>query len=340
MYMADLNILFKTAGGRAKNKDLGLGHIYRCITLAEYMKNHSIYFLVEDYGGAKNVLKDNKISHVYYLRKNSSVQHEVQKTLNLIKEKNIDVLIIDKFKTKNSYVRMIKKFVKTVVISDLQNIDYDADLVVNGFIGFKNSVQKNKYGTTCMLGPKYQILNKKYEKKPSKKSKKFDLLITMGGFDNKRITEIVTKEIIQFLDKLKVKIILGPATTKSKIIRRLESKFKDNLVVVQKTNNMRQEILDAKFGICGGGITSYEFTNMGVPFAIICQYRHQLQTAMQWHKNKIGINLGLPNKQLRKKIRFLINEILNHRFPAKSRKIKVDGLGARRISKLILSYLR
>jgi spore coat polysaccharide biosynthesis predicted glycosyltransferase SpsG len=335
--MTDLNILFKTAGGRAKNKELGLGHIYRCITLAEYMKNHSIYFLVEDYGGVKNVLKDNKIFCVYDLCKNPTVKHELQKTLDLIKEKNIDILIIDRFKTKNSYVRAIKKFVKTVVISDLKNINYDADLVINGFVGFKNSIRKNKYGVTCIVGPKYQILNKKYEKKATQKRKKFDLLITMGGFDNNRITEVISKEIIRFLDNLKVKMILGPATTKSKIIRQLGSKFKDNLVVIQKTNNMRQEILDSKFGICGGGITSYEFTNVGVPFAIICQYPHQLQTAMQWQKNKIGLNLGLPNKHLGKKLRSLFNNILSGNIPTQSKKIKVDGLGARRVSKIILS---
>lgn len=335
--MTDLNILFKTAGGRAKNMELGLGHVYRCVTLAKYMKNHSIYFLVEDYGGVRNVLKDNKISQVYYMKKNPTIKYDLQKTLNFIKEKKIDILIIDRFKTKNSYVGVIKKFVKTIVVSDLKNIDYDADLVVNGFVGFKNSIRRNKFGTICILGPKYQILNKKYERKSIQKRKKFDLLITMGGFDDKRIIETISKEIIPFLDRLKVKIILGPVTIKSKTIRNLESKFKKNLLIVQKTSNMRKEILNSKFGICGGGITSYEFTNVGVPFAVVCQYPHQLQTAVQWKKNKIGLNLGLPNHKLGQKLHSLFNDILSNNIQLQSKKIKVDGLGARRISKIILS---
>jgi len=332
-----LNILFKTAGGRAKNKELGLGHIYRCMTLARHMSRHSIYFLVEDYGGVKSVLRDNKIYKIYDLKRNSGIKYELQKTLDLIREKKIDILIIDRFKTRNNYVKAVKKFVKTIVVSDLTNIDYDADLVVNGFVGFKDSIRKNKYGITCILGPKYQILNEKYEQKPIRKKKRFDLLITMGGFDDKKIIEIISKEIIPFLDRLKVKIILGPATTRSRAIANLESKFKKNLIIVQKTKNMREEILDSKFGICGGGITSYEFTNVGVPFAIICQYPHQLQTAAQWHKNKIGLNLGLPNKQLGNKLESIFDDILAGVTYTRSKKIKVDGFGARRISKIILS---
>ncbi|HJM78915.1 MAG TPA: hypothetical protein QF656_00020, partial [Nitrosopumilus sp.] len=53
------NILIRTAGGRAKEKGLGLGHIYRVINLAEELKNNKIYFSLEDFGGAKEILKKN-----------------------------------------------------------------------------------------------------------------------------------------------------------------------------------------------------------------------------------------------------------------------------------------
>lgn len=45
----------------------------------------------------------------------------------------------------------MRKHVKTVVISDLKKIDYQADLIVNGFIGFKNTIAKTDSGPDVYL---------------------------------------------------------------------------------------------------------------------------------------------------------------------------------------------
>lgn len=330
-----LNILFRTAGGRAKNGELGLGHIYRCINLSQHLKKHSIHFLIEDYGDTKKVLKENQIHNISTMKNDVDLNNDIKKTVDLIKRKKIDVLIIDRFKTKKKYVSLLKKFVKTIVISDLKIVDYDADLLINGFIGFQNKIFTNRYGTKCFVGPKYQILNKGYIHKSSSKKRQYDLLITLGGFDDKRITDIVCQRVIKYLDKIKV--ILGPATIKSKTIKKLESKFKGRLIIHSKTKDMKKEILDCKFGICGGGITSYEFAAMGIPFAIICQYKHQLQTASEWESKRIGLNLGMPNKNLGKKIDQTLQSYVQGNLSVKAKKNIIDGFGARRVAKIIIS---
>ena len=38
------NILFRVSGGRAFNKELGLGHVYRAINLALELKPNNIFF--------------------------------------------------------------------------------------------------------------------------------------------------------------------------------------------------------------------------------------------------------------------------------------------------------
>ena len=85
-------------------------------------------------------------------------------TKKIITEQKIDLIIIDKHDNKTkSYAKLMTKFIKTVVISDVRKIDYHADLLINAFIGFENSITQNPLGTKCLLGPKYQILNKKYD---------------------------------------------------------------------------------------------------------------------------------------------------------------------------------
>ena len=49
-------------------------------------------------------------------------------------------------------------------ITDLKKFQYSADLVVNGFIGFKNKKITLNDGRLVCLGPKYQILNHRFSK--------------------------------------------------------------------------------------------------------------------------------------------------------------------------------
>ena len=53
------------------------------------------------------------------------------------------------------------------------------------------------------------------------------------------------------------------------------------------------EIKQARFGLCSGGLTTYEFNSAKTPYAIICDEKHQLITAKEWEKQEIAVNLGL-----------------------------------------------
>jgi len=336
----NLNILFRISGGRAFNRELGLGHVYRSINLASELKKNKIFFLIEDYGQVKKILKKYSYNNIFLLKKGLSINTDLHKTLKLINRKKIDILIVDKFDSNiKTYVKTMKKKIKTVVIPDVWKIDYDANLVINGFIGYENKIIQNKYGTKCLVGPSYQILNKEYRKK-NFSQKKYDILATFGGFDEHNIAEFLCDSLENFLDQIKVKIILGPATKKSKKISDLELKYSKNLKILPLSINLKKEILSAKFGICAGGITTYEFASMNIPFAIICQYKHQLETAKAWEKRKFGFNLGLPNKNTKKKLKQLIHYLIEHKFSTNKKTAKiVDGKGSKRAGKAILNLI-
>ena len=322
-----LRILFRTAGGRSRQKELGLGHIFRCINLADQLGSSQRYFAIQDYGTVRSVIRSKGYNRIFDLPKSMSVKSDVIYTKKIITENDIDVLIIDQYRIKNEYVQAMRNFVKTVIITDLEKINYDADLIINGFIGFPNKMVRNKYRAKCLLGPKYQILSKKFEDVKNLRKKKYDLLITVGGFDSGKILSSIAKQLTG--SKLKTKIILGPATIKSKEIEFLHRLR--HLDVISKTDHMEKEIANAKFGICSGGITSYEFACMKIPFAIVCQYKHQLKTAKEWNRRKIALNLGLPSKDLESKMRHVFANIDQHITTLNAKSV-VDGKGARRIS--------
>ena len=326
------NILFRFSGGKAKGKELGLGHVYRCLNLAKCLKKHNLFFLIEDFGGVEKIIKHEGFTQIFKLPKNVGYTSDIKKTIEIIDQKNIDKVIVDKYKIKLNYLNKIKNYCKLIVISDLNRIDFPGDLVVNGFIGLREGLRKNRYGVQTLTGVKYQIINEKF-KTIKKSRKKFGLVTSFGGFDEHGISNIVLKEIIKLKPNYKTKIILGPVTKKIKKLSSLEKKF---ITIVKKTNDMQKEISSAKVGLCSGGITSYEFASQNIPFGIICQERHQLITAKEWQKKKIAANLGLINSRTNQSLRKFLEKISSKKIQQHKKRI-CDGKGAERVSKKILS---
>ncbi len=321
--------MFRVSGGRARGRELGMGHIYRCLNLAERFAEHDLYFLMENFGGIEDLRLEKKY-HVITLMQGIDAKSDINQTVAAIRNNSIDMLIIDKHGMPISYYAEIKKHCMTVAIGDLTNIQFPADLVVNGFVGFENSVTKNKYGDRCLLGPKYQILNKRFGKNTTR-NKRHRLLVTLGGFDEYGLSEYVARKLGELGHSFKTKIILGPAST-------TKPAKQDHAIIISKfTNDMQKEIGMTEFGLCSGGLTSYEFASQGIPFAIICQERHQLKTAKEWEKRGLAINLGLVRKNLDAALAKYLACVSLGEVNLRTDRTVCDGLGGYRVAREILS---
>ena len=332
-----MNILFRTAGGSVKNTELGTGHIFRSINLAKKFKNDKIFFAVEDFGGIKKILQGKDFEKISFLKLNPTIEQDLENTLKIIKKNKIDCVVIDKIYTKKTYLKKLQKKIFTVYIADLQNYDYPADLVVNGFIGFKNKITLNRYNSKCLIGPSFQILSDEYQKK-MKVKKNTDLLITFGGYDANNLIEKLCKFLPIWTSILKIKIILGPITKKPNCLNKFEETQK-NLEVIKFSKNFRKEILQSKYGLCSGGLISYEFALSKVPFGIITQYKHQEITAKQWEKNGYGKFLGGNSNEIEVEISKYIHKITKTRVRFNPKNVIVDSYGADRVKDEILELL-
>jgi len=325
-----VRVLFRTSGGIAPDKELGFGHIYRSINLAKKICGNEIFFLIEDYGNVEKLLKKNNFKRIFNLKNDLDVDLDIKETCKIIIKYSIDLVIVDKFKTKIKFLKKINQIAKVVYVSDLNKIEYPVDLVINGFVGFENKIQFNKYDSKCLLGSKYQILNEGFTKKKLQK-KKYDLLVTFGGFDEKNIIDLFLDCWEQLPKKISVLMILGPGTQKSNRMNKLLKKFPRKIIVKNQTSKMFEEMGKVNFGLCAGGITTYEFARMDIPFAIICQNEHQIITAREWEKKKIGKNLGMVNKNTRKKLSKYLNNIVDGDIKTKARKVSTDDLDSKTI---------
>ena len=102
---------------------------------------------------------------------------------------------------------------------------------------------------------------------------------------------------------------------------------------------MKREILSSEFGFCSGGLTTYEFASMNVPFAIICDEKHQLKTAREWERRKIALNLGMIKKITKKDIKKIILKLMDNQIKLKSGRKVVDGKGSIRAANEIVKII-
>ena len=84
-----MKILFRTSGGRIPKKQLGLGHIYRCINLSKDFSSHNIIFLIEDYGYVSTLLKEQNLRCIK-LKPGLSEKMDIQKTLKIIQDEKME----------------------------------------------------------------------------------------------------------------------------------------------------------------------------------------------------------------------------------------------------------
>ena len=102
-------ILFRTSGGTAYGKELGMGHVYRSINLASHLKKSKIFFLIEDYGSVKQIISQRNFKQVFTLKKDISLKDDLIETTQFIKKHDIDILIIDKYNLKLEFVKKLKQ---------------------------------------------------------------------------------------------------------------------------------------------------------------------------------------------------------------------------------------
>jgi spore coat polysaccharide biosynthesis predicted glycosyltransferase SpsG len=75
---------------------------------------------------------------------------------------------------------------------------------------------------------------------------------------------------------------------------------------------------------------------MNIPFAIICQNKHQVITAKEWEKKKIAKNLGIINKNTRKKIDEYLTSVIENKIKLTIKKDPNVNSG----SKIIVNEIR
>lgn len=346
-----LNLVFRVDG----NTQVGMGHLMRCLALAQAMKeitNVTILFITKGYKESVTLISQKRWL-LKAISPSLSETEELDWVTNLLEKFKPDVVVTDLPYTTEEYLRRLKRYGRLMVsIDDLALATHCADLVISGYL----SAKFKKYRTTnpntkFLIGPEYLMLQKNFEKmnRVRRKIRKNarDVLVTLGGADPKNLTTKVARALSQINQNLNVTIVLGPAYTHHKELRKLLKELKTSKVkfrIRSNVKNMAKLMMETDIAITAGGETAYELAAVGIPSINISQVEHQCLNAQELERVGAVINLGLGSKVSESQIsntvvRLLRDKSLKQKMSLAGKRL-VDGKGAKRVAEIIIKTLK
>jgi len=290
-YLKRKRILFVVIG----NNDVGLGHVYNTLLLANDILNHEIIFLT---------YKNSKLAYEKIASKNYNVvMQSSDNILEDIKAINPDVIINDILDTDKYYIEGLKKLgCKVINFEDLGEGSKKADLVINAIYPEKE-IYPNHY-----FGHKYFLLRDEfiYSKQKEITNEVTEILITFGGVDPNNFTLKVLEVIDEYCKEngIKINIIVGFGYQKFNTLE----KFKD-VNILDNVTNISDYMLSADLVFTSAGRTIYEIASIATPAIVLAQNERELTHFFASKENgflNLGLGYKLDNKYILEQFKNLV----------------------------------
>lgn len=266
-------------------KEIGLGHIYRTLTLANHIIDHEVIFLMDE----RHELGINLVKE-----KNFKVELFTGSPIPKMLELEPDIIINDILDTDKEYILTLKKIGKVFNFEDLGEGAEFADGVFNAL--YPGTVPADNFYT----GEKYYCARPEFMLiKPKVIEEKVqNVLITFGGTDPNNLTLKALKALSILDANFEINVILGPGYSHD--IESEVSHF-NNIKIHKHVNNMAEHMYNADIIFSSAGRTMYEIAMVGTPAVIISQNYREL-THLFGHSYNGFMNLGIHHEVSEQKI--------------------------------------
>jgi UDP-2,4-diacetamido-2,4,6-trideoxy-beta-L-altropyranose hydrolase len=292
---------------------MGTGHLMRCLTLAQVLKEngvdieficrkhegnlidkiHSSGFNVHELEVFEKIEFDNKIAHSHWL--GATQQQDADDCIDILKAKKIDWLIVDHYSLDEHWQKRLKPYYeKLMVIDDLADRKHQCDILLDQTFGRQKEDYLPLTPKYCelLLGSKYALLRpgfskwRKYSLERRSKPEFKQLLIIMGGFDVDNVTEKVLDElqICNLPNNLLITVVMGGLSPYLESVKLKANSLPYRAEVKVDVDNMAEIMANADIVIGASGSTTWERCCLGVPTIQLITAYNQEYIAQQLDK--------------------------------------------------------
>ena len=321
-----MNVKIFTEAGN----NIGYGHLFRCLSLYDELRDRGIDPLLIIYGTplSQDIIKGRRIEYIDWI--NTS---DIQKIIL-----NTDYIIVDSYLASQSrFEEMAEKAYRVLYIDDENRLAYSKGIVVNPSLSGKYLDYSSIPNQKILTGLEYIILRKSFIEQKSKavtynkQDKK--IFIMLGGTDSRNLTkELIDKFCIP--NKSYSYEVVVPEQRKSYYQNQYSDSnlnFHSNLSAA----GIAKLMINSDFAITGAGQTIFELIYLEIPFIAIQLVNNQIYNVKgikEYLSEEMVININQKNliDCLTKKI----NKMLTNKYMESTIKLMtnlIDGLGTKRI---------
>lgn len=252
------------------NENIATGHMMRCIAIAIECRRRGIdciFILAEnketqrliDYGFSYRILDS----------KWNDMEGEEERLIKLVKDLQLDRLVIDSYQATASYLACINDIVPVLYIDDMAKELYSVDAVLHYSQWSEDNAYQNKYSVTdvkLLVGMQYVPLREEFRKTDALEQRVDSIFITTGGTDTYNVTYKVLSELQgrpEFSD-YKFEAIIGSLNRNKELLQELKKTDK-RIELHQNVKNMDVFMRKCRFAVSAGGTTLYELCACGIP---------------------------------------------------------------------------
>ena len=274
--------------------EIGSGHVIRCLTLAEILKENgaNVQFICRKHKGnlisniiskgfsvleleaSASIKLDDKLLHSHWL--GATQKQDSADCLSFLKQSRLDWLIVDHYGIDEDWQKYLKgNYQQLMVIDDLADRKHQCDILLDQTFGRQKKDYKDLVSETCglIVGSQYALLRpefnnwRQYSLDRRKHPVIRELLINMGGMDTQNITEMVLKEIgnCNLPKDINITIVMGTLSSHLESIKVLAKELPYRADVKVEVSNLGEIMANSDISIGASGITTWERCCLGLP---------------------------------------------------------------------------
>ncbi len=282
------------------HKTLGMGHIYRCLTLAYNLTGHDIIFATkEEHQEGLKKLQDSHMK-VHTISSNEDFYA-------FIKNWKPDIVVNDCLNTEADYIENLKSMVNRVVT--LEDIGPGAELA---HASINALYEDNTIGGNYYWGEKYVCLKDEFLiANPSEYSEQVkNIVVIFGGSDPSNFTERIyrlAQASHRDFPDIHFDFILGAGYDNS--VHKITTLPNMNINVVQDVKRISDYLSKADLAFTSQGRTVYELACMGVPAIVLAQNERETKHTFAQMNNgflNLGLGINVNDDTINKTYRFIV----------------------------------
>lgn len=265
----------------------------------------------------------------------------------LARERSAEWVVVDGYQFDAAYQRELKMAgLKVLLVDDNgRAAPYSADLVLNQNLhATEQMYERREPYTRLLLGTQFCLLRREFNSWRGWKREispvGHNVLITMGGSDPDRFTEVVIQSLrLAKIEGLQATAVVGGSNPYWASLQRAASEFTGSLHLFRDASDMAELMAHADAAVSAAGTTCWEMCLLGLPALLISVAENQYALAQELNNRGCAIHLGKPQDLSAEQIasqlkRLLDSSEIRSSLSQRARRL-VDGNGAQRVASIM-----